>query len=132
MNFIWTKMFIWTQDVHINYIWTKIFIWTSYEKRCSFELKMFIWTKDVHMNYIWTKMFIWTKDLHTGCFRFIVKMCQLITQARKQPFSWDRWHFLPLIGTFWYLFAKKFHDYWKIIHLCSLWRGKTVEIRKIY
>ena len=67
MNYIWTKMFIWTKAVHMNYIWTKMYIWATYELRCSYELKMFIWTTyklRLHMNYIWTKMFIWTKDVY--------------------------------------------------------------------
>ena len=51
MNFIWTKMSIWTKDVHMKYIWTKMFIWTTYEcfsvaatkictkwENCNFEI----------------------------------------------------------------------------------------------
>ena len=36
----------------------------------------------------------------TGCFRFIDKKLELITQAKKQPSSSDRSHFFLLIGTF--------------------------------
>ena len=68
----------------------------------------------------------------TGCFRFIVKMFELITQARKQPISSDRWHFFLLIGTFWYLVSKKFHNHSVIIHLVRNLRCETVKIWKIH
>ena len=73
----------------------------------------------------------WPNFKSTGCFRFIVKMFELITQAIKQSISYNRWHFLLLIGTFWYLVGKKIHNYSEIIHHCSLWRWKTVEICKM-
>ena len=46
----------------------------------------------------------------SGCFRFIVKKLELITQAKKQPSSSNRWHFFLFIGTFWYLVSKKLHN----------------------
>ena len=69
---------------------------------------------------------------YTGCFRFIVKMFELITTARKQPISSDRWHFFLLIGTFWYLVSKKFHNHSVIIHFERLLRCETVKIWKIH
>ena len=48
---------------------------------------------------------LWNKE-STGSFRFIVKMFEHITQARKQHISSYRWHFFLLIGTFWYLVSK--------------------------
>ena len=70
----------------------------------------------------------WCMVYTRGRYRMTEKKFELITQARKQPKSWDRWHFFLLIGTFWYLSSIKLHYYSEIIHICSLWRWKTVEI----
>ena len=56
----------------------------------------------------------------------------LIAQAKKQPISWDICPFLHLIGTFWYLVSKEFHDNLIIFHLERLLRCETVKIWKIH
>ena len=103
----------------------------GYEGLVALKMVNFLW--DVFLvKCIMYCLILQLNNNTTGCFRFIVKKLELITQAKKQPSSSDRWHFFLFIGTFWYLVLKKFHNHSVIVHLWRLWRSKTVDICKIH
>ena len=69
---------------------------------------------------------------YQGDIKWLKKSLSLLLRLESNLWAKPGDIFFLLNGTFWYLASKRFHHYSVIIHLCSLWRWKTVEICKIH